>query len=308
MPVCKVDKRNGFTIMSNGLLRDKRISMKSRGLLAYILSLPEDWDYTIAGLSSASGMGKKALASGLTELEQAGYLERHMLRAEDGTFLDVEYLFHEEPKAPLNASADAFPAESAPEGELIGRDQPQLMQKKSDLPSTAKHDKSKGSSQKSKESCGFYPFPHFRQTDNGETVLYKDNNKEQRTDKRNLSICRAEIKEQIGYETLAEQYGRDRVDGVIDLITEIYTASRQSMTIGRNQFQTALVQARFAKLSREHIEYVFDCIDAQKQRIHNMKAYLMAALFNAPAVMEEDFNNRVRVDYPLSPGMESNPP
>lgn len=121
MPVCKVDKKNGFTIMSNGLLRDKRISMKSRGLLAYILSLPEDWDYTIAGLSIASGMGKKALASGLTELEKAGYLERRMLRAGDGTFLDVEYVFHEEP---INASRGGSPAELTPEAALIGRDQP----------------------------------------------------------------------------------------------------------------------------------------------------------------------------------------
>ncbi len=81
-------------MIKSNILWDKRLSMKARGLLAYVLSLPDDWDYTVSGLSTAAGMGKAAMNSGLHELETAGYLTRRMLRAEDGTFLDIEYVFH----------------------------------------------------------------------------------------------------------------------------------------------------------------------------------------------------------------------
>lgn len=265
MPVCRVEKSKGFTILSNHILRDKRLSMKARGLLAYVLSLPDDWDYTVAGLSAAAGMGKAAVNSGLHEMETAGYLTRRMLRAEDGTFLDIEYTFHE---APLLADQEAAVEE----------------QKKQKV-------------QKSKENTGLSPFADFRLTDNRQTVLYKEEFIELRTKvTKNLSIHPAEIKKQIDFDFLAAEYGTERIDAIIDLISEVYSMTGKTVNIGKTPFPVPAVQERFSKLEREHIEFVLDSLDCQQNPIRNPKGYLLASLYNAPTTITEYCRNRANVD------------
>lgn len=269
MPVCRVEKNKGFTILSNHILRDKRLSMKARGLLAYVLSLPDDWDYTVAGLSAAAGMGKAAVNSGLHEMEAVGYLTRRMLRAEDGTFLDVEYTFHEEP----------------PEN-------PQPAVQEAD---TEKQKKQKNS--KSKENTGLSPFTDFRLTDNRQTVLYKDNEEKQSTKRtKNLSIHPAEIKGQVNFDFLAAEYGTERIEAIIDLISEVYSMTGKTVNIGKTPFPVSAVQERFSKLEREHIEYVLDSLDRQQNPIRNPKGYLLASLYNAPTTLTEYWRNRANVD------------
>ncbi|WP_369298343.1 DUF6017 domain-containing protein [uncultured Neglectibacter sp.] len=250
--------------MSNHILRDKRLSMKARGLLAYVLSLPDDWDYTVAGLSAAAGMGKAAVNSGLHEMEAVGYLTRRMLRAEDGTFLDIEYTFHE---APLLADQEAAVEE----------------QKKQKV-------------QKSKENTGLSPFSDFRLTDNRQTVLYKDKEKQSTKRTKNLSIHPAEIKTQIGFDFLAAEYGAERIEAIIDLISEVYSMTGKTVNVGKTPFPVSAVQERFSKLEREHIEYVLDSLDRQQNPIRNPKGYLLASLYNAPTTMIEQWRNRANVD------------
>ena len=87
-----------FTVMSNYHLRDRALSLRSIGLLSKILSLPEDWDYSVRGLTSICKEGKDAVAASLKELEDAGYIERRMVHgAESGRFSGVEYYIFERP-------------------------------------------------------------------------------------------------------------------------------------------------------------------------------------------------------------------
>ncbi len=105
--------------MSNYHLRDRELSLRSIGLLSKILSLPEDWDYSVRGLTSICREGKDAVAASLKELEDAGYIERRMVHgAESGRFSGVEYYIFERPPAgrdpPVPERWTGMPAEADP--------------------------------------------------------------------------------------------------------------------------------------------------------------------------------------------------
>lgn len=92
-----VKKDKNFTIISNIIFKDTRLSFKAKGLLTTMLSCPDDWNYTIEGLTKLSKDGKASIRSALSELEEYGYLERKQLRDEKGTFTDTEYIVYEQP-------------------------------------------------------------------------------------------------------------------------------------------------------------------------------------------------------------------
>lgn len=90
-----VKKEQNFTIISNDIFKDTRLSFKAKGLLTTMLSCPPNWNYTIEGLSKISKDGKASIRSALAELEEFGYLERKQLRDEKGSFTDLEYIVYE---------------------------------------------------------------------------------------------------------------------------------------------------------------------------------------------------------------------
>lgn len=95
--VVRVIKNSNYTTLSNYHFKDKRLSWKAKGLLSTMLSLPDNWNYTIEGLAALAGDGIKSTNSGLAELEKNGYLLRKQLRDENGHFAMTEYTIFEEP-------------------------------------------------------------------------------------------------------------------------------------------------------------------------------------------------------------------
>lgn len=93
-----VKKEQNYTVISNDIFKDTRLSFKAKGLLTTMLSCPPNWNYTIEGLSKISKDGKSSIRSALAELEEFGYLERKQLRNEKGSFTDLEYVVYEKPK------------------------------------------------------------------------------------------------------------------------------------------------------------------------------------------------------------------
>lgn len=93
----RVKRTYGYTIMSNYHLRDMNLSLKASGLLSLVLSLPEDWQYSVKGLTAIVKEGESAVKSALQELEQHGYLRRTEIRTESGKFQGLEYIFLEYP-------------------------------------------------------------------------------------------------------------------------------------------------------------------------------------------------------------------
>lgn len=100
--VIRVVKNCNYTTLSNYHFRDRRLSWKAKGLLSTMLSLPDDWNYTIEGLASLSDDGIKATNSGLAELEKCGYLVRKQLRDDNGHFIAMEYTIYEQSVSPDN--------------------------------------------------------------------------------------------------------------------------------------------------------------------------------------------------------------
>ena len=95
MAVFRVEKSRGYTVMSNHHLRNK-----AKGLLSQMLSLPEDWDYTLAGLSHINRESIDAIRTAVWELEKAGYITRRQGRDEKGKMAAIEYTIYEQPQSP----------------------------------------------------------------------------------------------------------------------------------------------------------------------------------------------------------------
>ena len=105
--VVRVIKNSNYTTLSNYHFKDRRLSWKAKGLLSTMLSLPDNWNYTIEGLATLAGDGIKSTNSGLAELEKNGYLRRTQLRDENGHFAMTEYTIFEEPVVEVTKEANA---------------------------------------------------------------------------------------------------------------------------------------------------------------------------------------------------------
>ena len=105
MAVFRVEKNRNYTVMSNVHLKDRGISLKAKGLLSVILSLPEDWNYTTRGLAAICKEGVDSIGAALRELECAGYLTRHRLRDRSGRISDTEYVVYESPHKETEADS-----------------------------------------------------------------------------------------------------------------------------------------------------------------------------------------------------------
>ena len=100
MAVFRVERNTGYTVMSNHHLRNKELSLKAKGLLSQMLSLPEDWDYTLAGLSFINREKIDAIREAVKELERAGYIVRSRERDEKGRLRGADYVIFEQPQTP----------------------------------------------------------------------------------------------------------------------------------------------------------------------------------------------------------------
>lgn len=113
MAECKVVRQSGYTVMSNHHLRDKKLSLKAKGLLSVILSLPDDWDYTISGLAVICDCGRDMIRAAITELEKAGYITRSQTN-EAGKFGGNQYIIRETPVEQSAEPLPGFPATENP--------------------------------------------------------------------------------------------------------------------------------------------------------------------------------------------------
>lgn len=122
--IITVKPRTGFTVLPNRTLRDNRLSLKTRAILAIMFSLPEDWDYTAAGLSAICGAGRDAVRSALRELEEYGYLTRVQRHDASGHFSRNEYIVTDEPASEADAPMTGFPATDEPSAGEPSPDEP----------------------------------------------------------------------------------------------------------------------------------------------------------------------------------------
>lgn len=275
MPVFRVEKNTGYTVMSNYHLRDKRLSLKAKGLLSQILSLPEDWDYTLSGLCYINRESKDAIRSAVNELERAGYIERHQTTDEGGKFSSNEYIIHESPIS-LPPSLDKPSSENPTTEKPTSENPTQLI----------KDRVTKDQSITDASSTHSFPSHSAPPVEAGAASPPERKRTEAATQSA-VEIYQGIIKENIEYDHLLRysKIDREELDGIVELLVETVCTARKTIRVAGDDYPAELVKAKLLKLNSGHIEFVMDCMRQNTTKIRNIKKYLLAVLFNAPSTM-----------------------
>ncbi len=127
MAVFCIEKTRDYTVMSNHHLRNAELSLKSKGLLSMMLSLPENWNYTTRCLAKICKEGTDSIGSALKELERARYIVRNRLHDSKGKIVDVEYVIYKTPHLPdTGQPCEDEPDMACPDTENPDMDNPSL--------------------------------------------------------------------------------------------------------------------------------------------------------------------------------------
>ena len=290
MAVFRVEKTKDFTVMSNYHLRDVELSLKAKGLLSLMLSLPEDWDYTTKGLACICKDGVDSITSALKELENHGYLTRQRIRYGNGRLGDITYTIHERPVEQEAKEEREEPSESGkPEQEKPEWENPRQVNLKQAEP---RQGNPAQLNTKQSNTDGLNTYQSIYPEEPGAVACDQDG-----MDKMELADAYREIIcENIEYSILAERHGKQRMDETVELMLEVILSKRPYIRIAGDDFPREVVRSRFLKINSSHVEYVFDCIDNNTTKVGNIKAYLLTALYNAPATMGSYYRAEVNHD------------
>ena len=291
MAVFRIERTRDYTVMSNHHLRNHELSLKAKGLLSMMLSLPDDWNYTTRGLAKICKEGVDAIGNALRELETAGYIVRHQLRDRQGRISDTEYVIYEQPqpRQPETLGPDtAEPDTASPDTENPYLDKP-------DTEKPAELNIEKSNTQKSITHGSSTDSIPFRETAAARPPERKGRDAMSVTEIENY---RELILENIEYDCLKQRYPLylDDLNEIVELLVETVCAKRKTTRISGADFPHEIVRSRFLKLDSSHIEFVMDCLQKNTTQVRNMKQYLLAVLFNAPTTMNNHFTSLVNHD------------
>ena len=276
MSVFRVEKNKGYTVMSNHHLRNHTLSLKAKGLLSQMLSLPDDWDYTLQGLAQINKESIDAIREAVRELERAGYIKRSRERDERGCLRGTVYTIYEQPHTEPTPEepAQALPASENPTLEKPMLDKPTL-ENPMQLITKGRNKEKQNTDQSITDSI---PFP----SGFPETPVQK------RTEaKESFERYRDLILENIDYNVLASDphVDREQLDEIVELVQETVCGTRGQIRVAGNDYPAEVVRSKLLKLNSEHIRFVTDCLKQNTTRIRNIRQYLLAMLFNAPSTM-----------------------
>ena len=280
MSVCRVVKTRDFTIMSNHHLKNRNLSLKAKGLLSYMLSLPEDWNYTIGGLTVVCMEGRDAIREAVKELERQGYVVRTRVRDEQGRLRNAEYTIYEVPH-----SVQDKPASENPEQ---GKAAQELSEQEDSVQENPR--------QLNTKQANTYPSKTYKPNTHAENPNPSNPNPSIRVQRESMEALRETIRENIGYDCLANEFNRQRLDEIVELIVETLSTGSETITISGEAYPAALVRQRFMQINSLHIEYIFSCLEKSGSDIRNIKRYLLTTLFNAPTTMNSHYDAMVRHD------------
>lgn len=256
MPVFRVEKNRNYTVMANYHLKDRRLSLKAKGLLSLILSLPDDWSYSIAGLAAMNRDGRDGVRSAIHELEKNGFIERHRIRNKMGQVGDTEYVIFEKPKSD-------FPTQANPALEKPTQANPTLLNTKE--------------SNTYESSTNQSIRPDGLELKKAKTEIIKEN-----IDYDVLVFDRP--------------FEKERIDELVEIMADVFFIGKDTIHIGDRNIPAEVVKSRMMKLNQSHILYVLDRLDECPADIKNIKNYLLAVLYNAPTTMKHYYAAKVNYD------------
>jgi len=285
--------------MSNYHLRDKSLSLKTKGLLSLMLSLPDNWDYTLSGLARICMEGKDAIRAAVMELEKAGYIQRGQTTTKDGKFSSNEYIIRERPITEEPSSEEPSLAQPLSENPTTGKP---ATDSTTQINKDSRNKEKQNTDPSSKES---FPFPSAPPAATEPTAARlpeakgRKRTKHSRVSTGEMDAYWEMIRENIDYDGLVRDYPCDapQLDEMVELMVEAVCSKKKNLRVAGNDFPQAVVKSRLLKLDREHIRFVFDCLRENTTQVRNMKQYLLTALYNAPVTISSYYAARVNHDF-----------
>jgi hypothetical protein len=275
MAVFRVEKTRDYTVMANHHLRNTALSLKAKGLLSLMLSLPDGWDYTTRGLARICKDGVDSICSTVKELEEHGYVVRRRVRNDKGQLAEVEYTISEQPS----------PKRENPVLDNPILAEPVLGEPEQENPAQLNTNISNTYSSSIDTSNPIQSNPKKPQAADGMGTEAR-------------SLYREIILENIDYDILLhdQKYCHDRLDEIVELLLETVCSARQTIRVAGDDFPADVVKSRLLKLNSEHIQYVLNCMSDNTTYVRNIKKYLLAALFNAPSTIGNYYSALVNHD------------
>ena len=301
--VFRVEKKSNYTIISNLHLQDKALSLKAKGMLTLMLSLPEDWDMTLKGLVALSNDGIDSVRSTIKELEEHGYLSRSRGRNARGQMLCTEYTIHEKSTLTENTENNAENNQVGKSDVDVSRDQVG----KSDV-DVSRDQVGKSDVDISRDQVGFPKIgkPIYGKSDtikdlkNKKTEYTKDSypssyqgkvTDEDAMDEHKAQQLLSErrryeetIKDNIDYDIFSESDDKDFRDFVnlsVQVMVDAVTSTAPTIRIKKQDIPQAVVKSQLLKVTSEQIEYVYSSTQTSKTKIVNMQNYILTALYNS---------------------------
>ena len=302
MAVFRVERNTGYTVMSNHHLRNKELSLKAKGLLSQMLSLPEDWDYTLSGLAHINREKIDAIREAVRELEKAGYIRRSRERDSKGRLRGAEYVIYEQPQPfKEEAAPDTPPILDLPTLENPTLENPTQEKPMLENPTQLNKDISKKekintdvSNTDSIPIHSLNPLPYDGDAPFGE----QERNGKEAKSQSAVEIYREIIRDNIEYDCLIQdpKMDIDRLNEIVEIMLETVCSARKSIRIAGDDYPAELVKAKFMKLNSMHIAFVLDCLRENTTKVRNIKQYLKAVLFNAPTTIDSYYTALVAHD------------
>lgn len=329
--IIRVGEYKNFTIMENDFLRDMLLDIPERGLLATMLSLPEDWDFSGIGLTSILPCGKTKVFNTLKKLEKAGYLKRNRIYV-DGKVADWEYLIcgrpvfrdgYSEDNSDCVSSNGKDTVSSAAKGKKTAAD---------------KAKKTVENSVKAEDDCSVLSenlvpdnlFPEnqevgFQEVENREdnkiynkkilnnqvcnnqSINQSNNGRaeidgliDSNTDAEKYKAYEELIKRNIEYDILKTRYGigdREILDEIVAIMAETVAFNHNYIKINGNDMPAEIVKSRFLKIDSQDIEYIISTFSKNTSKIYNIRSYLLSTIYNAKNTINSYYQAEVRHDF-----------
>ena len=285
MAVFRIEKTRDYTVMSNHHLRDMSLSLKAKGLLSLMLSLPENWDYTMKGLARICKDGIDSISGGIRELEEHGYLIRERVRGANGQLGSIEYTILEQPKEPT-------PAQEKPIRENPVQANPTLVTPVQEEPTQLNKDGSSNDPSRTDLSSTEISNPIQSNPPTPAGARMGMDRMGARESYREL------ILENIEYDFWknSDRVDHEMLDEITELIVDTVCSARKTIRIAGDDYPAEVVKSRFLKLDSSHVQYVMDCMKDNTTYVRNIKKYLLAALYNAPTTINSYYSSLVQHD------------
>lgn len=249
--IVRLPDYSSFTIMSNRFLRDERLSSKARGVMATMLSFPDNWDYSIMGLTKIMPDGKASISSSIAELEKYGYLTREQEHGERGKFGRMIYTVIPEPltenqptvKKTRKSPLTDFPStDKPPAGKPLPENQPQLNTNKLNTNKYIEGGRSVGRTTRTREM----------------------------------------IQQQINYSDITKSYlDKALIDSIVDIMLDTYKHCKEKITLGNREYDREEVFATLDAITQDEVLSIKEFVSHYTKQIHNPYNFILTLLLQA---------------------------